>query len=104
MSKHTPGPWAAVTRTNAHIEIEAPSQPGYLAKKVATVSLTNHKANARLIAAAPDMKAELEKQADTMAKLARTLRALGRGAIAEACDIAEAGARAAIAKAEGENT
>lgn len=53
MSKHTPGPWVAVTRTNAHIEIEAPSQPGYSAKKVATVSLTNHEANARLIAAAP---------------------------------------------------
>ena len=49
MSKHTPGPWVAVTRTNAHIEIEAPSQPGYSAKKVATVSLTNHEANARLI-------------------------------------------------------
>ena len=59
MSKHTPGPWVAVTRTNAHIEIEAPSQPGYSAKKVATVSLTNHEANARLIAAAPTQHAEM---------------------------------------------
>lgn len=54
-TQHTPGPWVAVARTNAYIEIEAPNQPGYSAKKVATASLTNHEANARLIAAAPDL-------------------------------------------------
>lgn len=54
-TQHTPGPWVAVARTNAHIEIEAPNQLGYLAQKVASCSLTNHEANARLIAAAPDL-------------------------------------------------
>ncbi len=55
MSKHTPGPWVAVARTNAYIDIEAPEQHGYSAKKVASTSFTNHEANARLIAAAPDL-------------------------------------------------
>lgn len=59
-SQHTPGPWVAVERTNAYIEIEAPDQPGYAAKKVAETSLTNHVANARLIAAAPDLLAALQ--------------------------------------------
>ena len=61
MSKHTPGPWVAVARTNAHVEIEAPDQLGYLAKKVATCSLTNHEANARLIEAAPNLLAKLKE-------------------------------------------
>ena len=52
---HTPGPWVVVHRTNAHIEIEAPNQFGYSAKKIAVTSLTNHVANAQLIAAAPDL-------------------------------------------------
>jgi hypothetical protein len=60
MSKHTPGPWVAVARTNAYIEIEAPEQHGYSAKKVASTSLTNHEANARLIAAAPDLLEALQ--------------------------------------------
>ena len=66
MSKHTPGPWVAIARTNAYISIEAPEQPGYVAKAVATVSMNNHEDNARLIAAAPDLLAvlqELEKSA-----------------------------------------
>jgi hypothetical protein len=60
MSKHTPGPWVAVARTNAYIEIEAPEQHGYSAKKVASTSLTNHEANARLISAAPDLLEALQ--------------------------------------------
>ena len=76
-AKFTPGPWEAIARTNAYIEIEAPNQPGYAAKKVATVSLTNHEANARLIAAAPDLLEALqfirtngEDQADKAARMA----------------------------------
>lgn len=61
MTQHTPGPWVAVARTNAYIEIEAPNQPGYSDKKVATASLTNHEANARLIAAAPDLLKALKE-------------------------------------------
>lgn len=55
MTEYTPGPWEAIARTNAHIEIEAPYQSGYSAKKVATCSITNCKANARLIASAPEL-------------------------------------------------
>ncbi len=60
MSDHTPGPWVAVARTNAYIDIEAPSQHGYSARNVASTSLTNHVANARLIAAAPDLLEALQ--------------------------------------------
>jgi hypothetical protein len=52
---HTPGPWVATARTNAHIDIDAPGQHGYGATKVASTSLYKHEANARLIAAAPDL-------------------------------------------------
>jgi hypothetical protein len=58
---HTPGPWEVVWRTNACYEIEAPGQPGYSAKKVATTSLTNHEANASLIAAAPELLEALKE-------------------------------------------
>jgi hypothetical protein len=37
------------------MDIEAPDQPGYVAKKVATISMVKPEANARLIAAAPDL-------------------------------------------------
>lgn len=59
-TQHTPGPWVAVARTNAYIDIEAPEQQGYSAKKVASTSLTNHEANARLIAAAPELLKAIE--------------------------------------------
>ena len=88
MSKHTPGPWVAVARTNAHIEIEAPGQPSYSAKKVATVSLTNHEANARLIATAPELL-------EALAALVLNIDAGGASLDAMRT------ARAAIAKAEG---
>lgn len=54
---------------------------------------------AKVIAIAPDLLAELHRQADTMADLGRALRLLGRPTLAEACEIAERSARAAIAKA-----
>lgn len=66
---HTKGPWTAVARTNAYIEIEAPGQIGYMAKKVAMLSMPNHEANARLIAAAPDLLEALKIASDWMIKI-----------------------------------
>ncbi len=93
MNKHTPGPWVAVARTNSHVEIEAPDHAGYSAysaKKIATLSANNFEANARLIAAAPDLLEALEK-----------LACLGNG---DQYGNSEGNmiARAAIAKATGE--
>ena len=51
----------AVPRTNAYIDIEAPGQIGYAAKRVATAAVTNLEANARLIAAAPNLLAALHE-------------------------------------------
>lgn len=34
----TPGPWESVARTNAFWDIEAPEQPGYAEKMIASVS------------------------------------------------------------------
>jgi hypothetical protein len=61
MSKHTPGPWVAVSRTNAHIDIEAPKQHGYVARHVASTGHGNHEANARLITAAPELLEALKR-------------------------------------------
>ena len=64
MSKFTPGPWVAVARTNAYIDIEAPNEHGYVAKKVASLSMPNHTANASLIAAAPELLQSLKEVVD----------------------------------------
>jgi len=58
-------------------------------------------ANARLIAAAPELLEELRKAADTFADTARYFKCLGKTEGAEAYAIAEKSARAAIAKAIG---
>lgn len=52
--------------------------------------------NARLLAGAPALLAELEAQADTLADLRRTMLLLGHPVAAEACGVAESSARATI--------
>jgi hypothetical protein len=89
MSKHTPGPWVAVSRTNAHIDIEAPKQHGYVARHVASTGHGNHEANARLITAAPELLEAL-----------RELLSETEDGIAT-CPLTRIRARAAIEKAEG---
>lgn len=69
MSNHTKGPWVAIARTNAYIDIEAPEQHGYSAKIIASISLINHEANARLIAAAPDLLEALQDIIDNVPPL-----------------------------------
>lgn len=76
-AQHTPGPWVAVARTNAHIEIEAPTQLGYSAQKVASCSLTNHEANAHLIAAAPELLVALQEAENALADYIPTIERTG---------------------------
>lgn len=97
MSKHTPAPWEVVRRTNSHLEIEAPNQIGYSAKKIATLSATNFEANARLIAAAPDLLAELHRIVDANPRL------WDEDMRDQFEQWAKNRARAAIAKVEGVN-
>lgn len=107
MSKHTPGPWktADITSRGTHVywRIEAPS------KHVAGVSVDvtlypvdvvavseELKANARLIAAAPDLLAALEAL-EVAVSMDFSLDRDSR------INAAASGARAAIAKARGES-
>lgn len=99
MSKHTPGPWAYTKSVNfghesfnIHQEDGAPYTP-YMSD-VGTTELGEdmeiQEANARLIAAAPDLLAALENLLDSQSKAA--------------CDVLDAQntARAAIRAAKGE--
>jgi len=92
MSKHTPWPWRyerqnASSTTGEHMI--AGGLPGYLAE-VRDCGSGNVAANARLIAAAPELLEALE----TIAALA-----VGNG---EVCEIIARRARFAITKATGE--
>jgi len=58
-------------------------------------------ADARLIAAAPDLLEALQKAADTFRDLGLMFTLLGKTQAVEACQIAEEYSRAAITKAEG---
>lgn len=96
---HTPGPWAfrmTGWRTNP-FAIYSPRRPGAVACVPArtSVPLDEQSANARLIAAAPDLLAALEQCLPIID--AHRHAALGEG------DIAAMNARAAIAKAKGAN-
>ncbi|HZX80492.1 MAG TPA: hypothetical protein VFE72_06035 [Lysobacter sp.] len=96
MSAHTPGPWA-VCETPANEYWRVGETIGYAVpcgQRICDVALINREANARLIAAAPDLLEALQK----------ALPLLARDAHAPDLewDIAESAAFAAIAKATGE--
>ncbi len=105
MTKHTPGPWEVVRTPNGYpCQITAtagdPRKPGGICDvtrwaSISVPSSAEGEANARLIAAAPDMLAALK---DCRAYLAgfMNVKAHGNGPI-----VALAAADAAIAKAEG---
>lgn len=107
MSAHTAGPWLVeadadksgrlcVIDTAAFFIATMHRWPGFAITDAATPE-----ANARLIAAAPDMLAELHNAALSFADLSRALRVFGRPLMADACDIAETAMRAAIHRATG---
>ena len=96
MSKHTPGPWTAVANPTCYeweIRRDEDDPGTYLATVIGREDTSDtDEANARLIAAAPDLLLQLQR----LERIARdTIDA--DGALIAACD----NALAAIAKAEG---
>ena len=87
MSKHTPGPWAIYVNALSDIVIRKMSKDGYELCSIARVS--SGYANARLIAAAPEL---LEALADCVAHMHWTQQQ-GEAALKKA--------KAVIAKATG---
>ncbi len=95
MSAHTPGPWFAKRMRNDNGNFDIDSVGGYfVAKSIGGLDVGEEEANARLIAAAPELLAALQR-----AYMALIGYLPGhRNAITDAAIDA---ARAAIAKAEG---
>lgn len=83
-AKHTPGPWVALYRNAAYWDVYKPREPDSQHPieqyRVATVlsngykSLDEHSANARLIAAAPDLLDVLLRANDAIEALDGTTR------------------------------
>jgi hypothetical protein len=90
-TQHTPGPWT-VERYNTHPHYEIYAD-GPQRVACAEDHLSESIANARLIAAAPDLLAELGGIADALAE--------GRTVTIESGSVKAERIRAAIAKAEG---
>lgn len=98
MSKHTPGPWVLRTRERWGPTVRVGDLYVWLAGIVPSSERPGeHEANARLIAAAPDLLASLKEMLDKGEGCA----ACGFGA--PGCGCRYERARAAIAKAEGES-
>ena len=101
MSKHTPGPWVVVGSRTKYVEARL---VGSLMQEVAACGPTladegygqQQEANARLIAAAPDLLEALQDIAEYWNQ------DQNEAAMADACWHAIHTARAAIAKATGE--
>ena len=128
MSKHTPGPWAVVEHDHAIcIRTESPSKTKYGASRYAAIGgfdrndraqLEEARANARLIAAAPELLAvsdnwEVSEKEDGIWLIIRGTGTTGRGAFrvarpgsrtiaVQVLRLLDADRRAAIAKATGE--
>lgn len=96
-AKHTPGPWGIETE-HALITIGA-SGAGKIACVFQTVLAGDPKANARLIAAAPELLAALKETLETLGDIADKL---AHGSpMRNDLEAQYAAIRAAIAKAEG---
>ena len=112
MSKHTPGPWTAV-KNSAYWEIDGPDDFGGVADTCASSagepdfgrSMALGEANARLIAAAPDLlaacKAALELAEGDDPGAGCDTREEAEAARCRWRESIEQSIRAAIAKAEG---
>jgi hypothetical protein len=85
MSKHTPGPWEARDFSGDQYVIWGPEFGGGRHALIATCTGPNLEANARLIAAAPEMLAALKRAYGFLEKGSRAYEQV----------------RAAISKAEG---
>lgn len=104
-AKHTPGPWIYYadlpsTEPNWHIVTTA-NKMRVLANVHIEPGNAMDEANARLIAAAPDLLAASMKAANELRQAARALAKAGDHKAAAVADMAEERTRAAIAKATG---
>ncbi|HFF3031961.1 TPA: hypothetical protein ACGCGJ_000431 [Stenotrophomonas maltophilia] len=98
MSKHTPGPWVVTPHPETHVDVfgvgEIKDDKEFQYGLSHTFCYQNAEANARLIAAAPELLAELEM-------LSNIVEGCGMATMPEVeCRLVFA--RAAIAKATGE--
>jgi 23S rRNA maturation mini-RNase III len=101
MSTHTPGPWKVISRAgySGHCVADNYTRSVAAFPSNSKRDETERDANARLIAAAPDLLAALQ---DIIGLAEAHSRKRGRNPIAQASvDASMAVARAAIAKAEG---
>ena len=100
MSKHTPGPWKLIGQTDSGVSWVCPADSEELCDGFATV-WSNGKANARLIASAPDLLEALQRA--VACGIVPTTSVLDGGAASYSEQVRTADAiRAAIAKATGE--
>lgn len=98
---HTPGPWR-VDPTDRHEVLTADNRFRVLLTTVAAGAVREEwAANARLIAAAPTMRSELEMAADTFRDFSNVLRAIGKDTMAAAADVAERHIREYLASLDG---
>lgn len=97
MSKHTPGPWLTTESTEHWGRVNVTVQAAFTANEIATAwqgTTDVNRANARLIAAAPDLLEALELMLDRFRDT--------EGSHGQWEEEATENARAAIAKARGE--
>jgi hypothetical protein len=92
MSKHTPGPWVADIKADGFTEVWNNDYSMFIAKRHPMNDRDEAKANAALIASAPDLLESLEQVADY----------LSSGVPVYAGSLLHEEIRAAIAKARGE--
>lgn len=96
---HTPGPWLSSLDKEQDVSIFG--RGWILATVYDNADNSERDHNARLIAAAPELLAELQKNADTFAEFAKVLNVYGKHTMAAAARVAEDSNRAIIRKAEG---
>ena len=95
MSKHTPGPWSANGKANEADYVVRDQNGHALASVFLPTNVLEAEANARLIAAAPDLLEALQ------GIVAADFESVPRTAVYRAVKLLQDEARAAIAKAEG---
>lgn len=107
MSGHTPGPWRVdpssncdVQTANGEWEIASTHENLLIGGKVDAVKA---QANARLIAAAPDMADEIRKQIAWLEHLRGEVTGSIRGSLINGIDQAIKALKAVLAKAEGKS-
>lgn len=66
MSKHTPGPWVADIKADGSTEVWSADYSMFIAKRHQMNDRDEAKANAALIAAAPDLLEALERLVDAV--------------------------------------